>query len=65
MSLDPLAIRAFLRDLQSQICQGLEAADGASETKKTKRMLAGLRVIVQHWADYLAGAAARDEKHRI
>jgi coproporphyrinogen III oxidase len=30
MSLDPLAIRAFLRDLQSQICQGLEAADGSA-----------------------------------
>jgi hypothetical protein len=24
-----------------------------------------LRVILQHWADYLVGAAVRDEKHRI
>jgi hypothetical protein len=24
-----------------------------------------LRVIVQHWADYLVGAAVRDEKNQI
>ena len=45
--------------------RGLEAASGASETKKTQRMFVGLRVIVQHWADYLVGAAVRNEKHRI
>ena len=45
--------------------RGLEAAGGAFETKKTQRMFAGLRVIVQHWADYLVGAAVRDEKNRI
>jgi hypothetical protein len=45
--------------------RGLEPAGGASETKKTQRMFAELRVIVQHWADYLVGAAVRDEKNQI
>ncbi|MGY9012137.1 MAG: hypothetical protein ACKVLN_08075, partial [Rhodobacterales bacterium] len=45
--------------------RGLEAAAGASETRNAQRMFTGLRVILQHWADYLVGAAVRDEKHRI
>ena len=45
--------------------RGWEDPKQSSDSKKAGRMIAALRVIMQHWADYLTGAAFHDEKNRV